>query len=145
MRTSLLLSVQREFALPTRLLVALFALVQIIAPTWHICEMGASSCCPPSGKGQALHCPLPTDASVQSAHCEHGSQEQPAFTLSATPDPHEENCLAKMLMGMPWQSVAAIELPRPATDYVTATPSTPHCASLAALPQPPSRGPPFFS
>lgn len=145
MRTSILLSVQREFALHTRLLIALFALIQLIAPTWHICEMGAASCCPPAGDNQALHCPLPASSSLQNAHCEPGSQDEPQFIVSATPDPHEENCLAKLLMGMPWQSVAALELPRPVTDHLTAVPSTPHCVSLAALPQPPSRGPPLFS
>ncbi len=141
MRTSLLLSVQREFALPTRLLVALFALIQLIAPTWHICAMGGTSCCPPEGSAQALHCPLPTASSGQDTH----THDQPQFSVSATPDPHEENCLAKMLMGMPWQSVAAIELPKPATDHLTAVPVTPHCVAVATLPQPPSRGPPLFS
>ena len=145
MRTPFLLSVQREFALQTRLLIALFALVQIIAPTWHICEMGVSSCCPPSGQSQTLHCPLPQTALSQSAHCEHASPNKPEFTVGATPASHEENCLAKLLMGMPWQGVAAIELPRPSTDHLPVSPATPRCVSVAALPQPPSRGPPLFS
>lgn len=145
MRTPFLLSVQREFALQTRLLIALFALLQLIAPTWHICEMGASSCCPPSGEGAALHCPLPTSTTVQGSHCEHASPNEPQFTVGATPAPHEENCLAKMLMGMPWQSVATYELPKPITDHLTAVPATPLCATVATLPQPPSRGPPLFS
>lgn len=138
MRTSLLLSVQREFALPTRLLVALFALIQLIAPTWHICAMGGTSCCPPEGNAPALHCDLPTASSGNHSH------PQP-LSVSATPDSHEENCLAKMLMGMPWQSIAAIELPKPATEHLTAVPATPLCATVATLPQPPSRGPPHLS
>jgi len=139
MRIPLLLSVQREFALPTRLLVALFALMQLIAPTWHICAMGGTSCCPPEGSAQALHCPLPAASSGQDVHTHN------EFSVSATPDAHEENCLAKMLMGMPWQSVAAIELPKPATEHLTAVPATPLCATVATLPQPPSRGPPHLS
>lgn len=127
------LMTSREFSIRGRLLVALLVLVQFIAPTWHVCEMGGISCCPPKTGDSLQHCERP------------GTEAADASVVSAIPEPHVENCLAKMLLGMPLQeapSATALEFATLEVPSATATPQTP---SIGHLPQPPSRGPPVFS
>lgn len=143
-----LLSVHRKFSFRARLLVALLALIQFIAPTWHVCAMGGASCCPPPSEGETkLHCPLParsTSSTPRAASCCPQEEAAPQQFLNATPEPHGENCLAKLLLGMPWQSVAPLELVEFTARRTPSTPAVPRCIALADLPQPPSRGPPAF-
>ena len=149
-RFSILLSVRRDFSFRARLLVALLALVQVIAPTWHVCEMSGVSCCPPEKSAAKLQCHLPPAAgsTPDVARCEQHLAPSAASVsrsfVRAVPAAHIENCLAKLLLGMPWQTVAADEIVSLRARQVGSTPSAPRMVSIADLPQPPSRGPPIF-
>jgi hypothetical protein len=128
------MSFRREFSFRVRLLVVLLALLQLIAPTWHVCEMGGSRCCPPQSGAAKLQCHLPAEAEVS-----------PPIFVGAVPTAHTENCLAKLLLGMPWQNVAPEAAAPLRPRQAGSTPAAPRFVSLAGLPQPPSRAPPIFS
>jgi hypothetical protein len=149
-RFSILLSVRREFSFRARLLLALLALLQFIAPTWHVCEMGGSVCCPPKTRAAKLHCDLApaggsTPIVARCAECPPRAETSAQNFVGAIPDAHAEHCLAKLLLGMPWQSVAAQEVVSLRPRQVGSTPAAPRLVSSFDWPQPPSRGPPIFS
>lgn len=137
---SFLLSVRREFSVRARLLIALLALIQIIAPTWHICELSGQSCCPSPTPGQTdLHCALPNESR------EGEVLSEPEATLGSPIESHDDNCLAKLLLGMPWQSVSPAELPQLFAALSSSTFVVRQFVALGTSPQPPARAPPFFS
>jgi hypothetical protein len=129
-----LMSVRREFSFRVRLLVGLLALLQLIAPTWHVCELGGNTCCPPQNGAAKVQCHLPPEA-----------EASPQTFIGAIPDAHAEHCLAKLLLGMPWQAVLPEQAALLRLRQAGSTPAAPRLVSLAGLPQPPSRGPPIFS
>lgn len=148
MRSFPLLTTRREFSMRARFLVALLALVQFIAPTWHVCEMGGASCCPPKTGEAKQHCaPLSTLGSDGAAKPNCAKCPQAAatsFQLENTSAPHSENCLAKLLLGMPLQEAAPVATLEFATRQVPSTPAALQSLSIGDLPQPPSRGPPVL-
>ena len=100
--SGLLMSMRRDFARCERALMLVLALVQLIAPTWHVCEMGGQSCCPSGGSGEStLHCTQPQAQQTVKPHCNACPKPQAIQQLSATPQAQDENCLAKLLLGMP--------------------------------------------
>lgn len=133
MRAFPFLLTSREFSIRARLLVVVLVLVQFIAPTWHVCEMSGVSCCPRQTESARPHCERPsTPAAIE------------AF-IGATAEPHVENCLAKLLLGMPLQAAAPAETLEVSTRQTPSTPDAPPSLFPSDLPQPPSRGPPVFS
>ena len=150
MRTMPLLTTRREFSFRARFLVALLALVQFIAPTWHVCEMGGASCCPPKTGDSLQHCASPGASAADDAakpKCEKCPEAESAepLTVSATSAPHGENCLAKLMLGMPLQNAAPVALLEFSSRRIESTPATLQQLSIGDLPQPPSRGPPVSS
>ena len=133
MRAFPFLLTSREFSIRARLLVAILALVQFIAPTWHVCEMSGISCCPPK-----------TESSLQLCH-DRSTPAASEANVSATAEPHVENCLAKILLGMPLQEIAPEETLALSIRQTPSTPAAPLSLCIGDLPQPPSRGPPVFS
>ena len=132
-RTFPLLTTRREFSIRARLLVLVLVLVQFIAPTWHVCEMSGISCCPPK-----------TDGTLQLCH-DRSTPAASEAVVSATIEPHVENCLAKLLFAMPLQEIAPAETLEFSSRQASSTPDAPPPFSIDDLPQPPSRGPPVFS
>lgn len=149
---SFLLSVRRGFSFRVRLAIALLALIQIVAPTWHVCILGENLCCPPtSSQAEHQHDPLSTEAEVLSGAkvlCElHPEPAHPnaETVVGSLPETHGDNCLAKLLLGMPWQSILPAEVPAPFPARISTSSSEYFPLSLAALPQPPARAPPLPS
>jgi len=149
MRAFPLLTTRREWSIRARFLVAILALIQFIAPTWHVCEMGGSSCCPPKTGAAKQHCARPSTPAADAAakpHCAKCPQAAAtSFQLENTPAPHGENCLAKLLLGMPLQEAAPVATLEFAAQQTPSTPAAPRVVSVEDLPQPPSRAPPVFS
>lgn len=147
---SILLSVRREFSWRARFLLALLALLQFVAPTWHVCEMGGNVCCPPKTGAAKQHCDFPaaggsTPTVAPCTECPPRAEAaSPQTFAGAIPDATAEHCLAKLLLGMPWQSVAAQEMISLRPRQVGSPPTAPRLMSPADLPQPPSRAPPVF-
>jgi hypothetical protein len=151
-RSAILLSVRREYSPAARVLLALLALLQLIAPTWHVCEMGGGSCCPPPGSQATMsHCVRRAAAESAPPHCSKCLEAEAAqdgatpFAVSAPHPPFGGNCLAKLLLGMPWQSVAAQQLFCTARHRIAFTTREYSFLSSFAWALPLSRAPPFYS
>lgn len=124
----------------------LFALLQVIAPTWHVCEMG----------GRCGHCKTETTISSEGdarrcvgSVCHCPPKIYPAGTVFADadnrPGKFKGTCLARELMGLPGVTLAPLQLI--VRSVPQATPparelSLPNCAPMPLLP---ARGPPVFS
>jgi hypothetical protein len=136
-----------------RLTVVLLAVVQVVAPSWHICELGGNT----GASYPACHVPgtpsagAPTGG-VLAAVTEQEITPEAAAALAAAPwltglpeDCASSSCLARLLMGMPGSIAHSTALTVVFEDPQSPTVATLRLASIAALPQPPSRGPPAFS
>ncbi len=141
----------------SRSLVALLALVQIIAPSWHVCEMsgkchsrichGARLCHNPIARGPSVQAAIRQAPVFRCAHCRPANPKvgvHGAFLDDAeTPGGFRGTCLARELMGMGRVTVASLTL-----DFQWARLRAPRPLDVPSheadsLPQPPSRGPPL--
>lgn len=134
-----------------RLALVALVMVQVVAPSWHVCVLGGNVAHSADRTAQAnsssLYCiPRVTDAPATNiSDALAAAASALSGSLSA---PHEDcatPCLARLLMGMPGavspvQTLAFNTETRPAP-FVWPL----HLASLAALSQAPSRGPPALS
>jgi hypothetical protein len=129
-----------------KLAVALLVLVQLVAPSWHICELGGYSC---HGSGHAK-------AQIWTPKCGGGPvcpcEKPPGAILSLTGqilDGHDSGghgfCLALLLMSMPGALAVAFALITLASRRSAAALPATLLPALATLRQPPARGPPFLS
>jgi hypothetical protein len=150
-RSATLLSVRREYSPAARVLLALLALLQLIAPTWHVCEMGGGSCCPSNVQTAMAHCERRTATASSPPHCSKCLEAEATqdgaitFVAGAPHPPFAGNCLAKLLLGMPWQSVAAQQLFFTARFHIAFAAREYSSLSPCASVLPPSRAPPLFS
>ena len=128
-----------------RLAIVLLALVQLVAPSWHVCELGGTTCHPKHAKaeiwkpkcggGKTCPCVKPPGAIVSLT----------GQVLDGHDPPHHSTCLALLLMSMPGAIASAFALVLLlARRHSRALPAflPPSCAPLR---QPPSRGPPHLS
>lgn len=131
----------------TRAAIVLLALIQVIAPTWHVCALGGGTrhhapeekvevWKPKCGGGKKCPCVPPKGKLVSPTGA---SLSKPADECPDT------NCLARLLMGMPGSLAAPFDFISLATRRPAFASSLFVSPSVAFLPQPPSRGPPRAS
>ncbi|MDF2440556.1 MAG: hypothetical protein JWN98_1540 [Abditibacteriota bacterium] len=140
------------FALPrftslspvARVAIVLLALLQIVAPTWHICEMG--------GYAGTRH--TVSDSPVWKVPaCGGGPKcvcKREAFPPGTTFLSNHEvcgatHCLARVLMGMPAHAAPAISLDIPLLSRRSTGHPHPKYFDGVALALSPARGPPYVS
>ena len=129
-----------------RTAVVLLALVQLIAPSWHVCALGGSSCHdshqeqaqvwkPKCGGGLKCSCVKP-----------EGALYSPTGQWISAPvdDTFHGTCLARLLLGMPSSAAAPFHFAVSFSQRILFASSPIVLPTVAALPQPPSRGPPLF-
>ena len=143
-----ILAAQRAPGPLFRLAVVLLALVQLVAPSWHVCELGGYSCHtghgrhakaevwkPKCGGGPVCPCVKPPGAIVSLT----------GQVLDGRDTPQHGTCLALLLMSMPGAIAPAVAvallLARRGTHALP--PLLPFLCAL--LRQPPARGPPHLS
>ena len=140
-----ILAVQRAPGPLVRLAVVLLALVQLVAPSWHVCELGGYACHPKHAKAEVWK-PKCGGGPVCSCVKPPGAIESlTGQVLDGRDSPGHNTCLALLLMSMPGAIAPAFTLAlstarRPARTLPALAP--PLCAVLR---QPPSRGPPPLS
>ena len=79
----------------TRIAVVLLALLQFVAPSWHICDLGLSDCCCPAA---AMVSPGQPGADANLPPCCRHKAHLGAKTGSSCPDhPYTGFCLARFL------------------------------------------------
>ena len=136
-----------------RAAIVLLAVLQVVAPMWHVCALSGSSGQhsqherqkpqkpAPAWKpkcGGGLKCPC-VPPKAEPAPAASATKQQ----LSATEKDHSHGtCLALLLMGMPGRVSASFQLAfilTPRTVFAR-LPFLP--PAVALMPQPPSRGPP---
>ncbi|MBV9468587.1 MAG: hypothetical protein JO316_18190 [Abitibacteriaceae bacterium] len=134
-----------RFSTPlARLAIVLLAVLQFVAPTWHVCELGGSSCCEHQLTTQSL--PSITGLTATCGRCTERKGAVSGRIVQARDNcPFTGTCLARLLESMPGSFFALPTLLLPvATRYLSVlTPST--LCSVVALPQPPVRGPPVLA
>lgn len=141
---------RREPPHPTiwkRAIVIWLALLQVVAPTWHVCGLGGSThrhadegqakvWTPKCGGGPICPCVPPAGATVSST----------GQDLSASDKEHSHGtCLARLLMGMPGSLSASFNIVILNAQSTTFAPSLCPSPAVALMPQPPARGPPVAS
>jgi hypothetical protein len=125
-----------------RVALVLFALVQVIAPTWHVCEMsGRCADCPPGQTATVLSCHPPASQTAQAKRKCCIKKKHAA--ISQRPLPFDGTCLAKMLWAMPGSLVSPFDLQLLFSPLPVTAVSQPKYFQPVALPQPPARGPPL--
>lgn len=127
-----------------RVAVVLLALLQFIAPTWHVCELGGKSCHsgheaktkvwkPKCGGGRLCRCIPPKGAVV-------------ALTGQLLTAPGDESChgtcLALLLTSMPGSIAAPIPFASFSAQRTAFAPTPLASPAATSMPLPPSRGPP---
>lgn len=98
-----------------RFFVLMLALLQFVAPTWHVCEMGGhvmSHGDPASHAAMAAQAAPAQDGPRQALVCycapkESHQADPDTPKLSAAPDSHHPTCLALLLQTMPGDFAAA--------------------------------------
>jgi hypothetical protein len=124
----------------------IFALLQLAAPTWHVCALGGNAA---STRGALMSChgaivtENASDAEVRAMRVAYRlySVEAPPKVVLDT----NAICLAQLLNTMGSEAATSPLLQLSFTSRVLARENTPHFVSKIALPQPPARGPPTFS
>ena len=129
-----------------RTAVVLLALVQIVAPSWHVCALGGSSCHDPHQEHAQVWKPKCGGGPKCSCVKPEGALYSPTGQWISAPvdDAFHGTCLARLLLGMPNSTVAPFHFTALFSQRTQFVPYSSTCPIVAALPQPPSRGPPLF-
>lgn len=137
---------QKQISHFARFAAFVFALLQIVAPTFHVCALGGGSA---STRGVLMSChgaiatQNASDAEVQAMRVAYRLYSFDKLPQAA-PDP-SAFCLAQLLNTMGSEAAPAPLLQLSFAWRVLATAQLPHLASRGTLSQPPARGPPLFS
>ena len=132
-----------------RLALVLFAILQLVAPTWHVCEMsGNCDDCPSHMASSSSVASLNLQCHVQPATktkfaCCRAKPNQTVWKDRA--EPFDGTCLAKELLAMPSSLVSPFDLQLLFTPRLATVFPRPKYFQAASLPQPPARGPPSTS
>lgn len=145
-------------AAPLWMRFALLALVmvQVVAPTWHVCALGgnagAHSGHAHSQQGETkpaagMLC-IPAGEDAPSTNITQALEKAATFVSASITEPCDNcatTCLARMLMGMSGGIAVSQNLAYASVEQAAPARPAIRLVSLSTLPQPPSRGPPARS
>ena len=127
-----------------RVAIVMLAIVQTVAPSWHVCQMGGYANTHHS-KPQTTVWKVPSCGGGPKCICKREAFPPGTTFFSNRDECASNHCLARLLMGMPSQSVLPVSLALPHISRVQLAPAHPKYFERATFTLPPARGPPLLS